>query len=85
MSNKASQFPDPPISSIDEEGLMVPPWIKFPNIPVGSIGWRMGIGESYKCEEFPKWWSGQPRSMRIRVKEKYPSPESWGSYFKDVS
>jgi hypothetical protein len=27
-----------------------PPWSRFPWIPMGSIGWRMGIGESYQME-----------------------------------
>ncbi|SHJ13046.1 hypothetical protein SAMN02745163_01377 [Clostridium cavendishii DSM 21758] len=24
-----------------------PLWLKYPNIPQGSIGWRMGYGEEY--------------------------------------
>jgi hypothetical protein len=23
---------------------LLPPWLKFPDIPPGSIGWRMGYG-----------------------------------------
>lgn len=26
---------------------LVPPWVKYPEIPRGSIGWRMGAGEWY--------------------------------------
>lgn len=31
-------FPDPPVADVDFEGLLVPPWIKYPNIPFGSFG-----------------------------------------------
>jgi len=39
-------FPDPEIPSIDAGGLMIPPWIKYPNLPKGSVGWRMGVGSN---------------------------------------
>ncbi len=26
---------------------MAPPWLMYPEIMRGSIGWRMGYGESY--------------------------------------
>ncbi|HEY5934916.1 MAG TPA: hypothetical protein VIU61_09780 [Kofleriaceae bacterium] len=29
-----------------------PPWVRHPNIPRFSIGWRMGYGESY----LDRWW-----------------------------
>ena len=50
MSDKriVDAFPDPPVPDMDADGLMVPPWIKFPNIRRGSIGLRMGMGEDYR-------------------------------------
>lgn len=67
-------FPDPPIQDIDTDGLMVPPWIKYPNVPIESIGWRMGMCEEYKMKLYPVWWSRQPRPVRLRVRAKYSEP-----------
>ena len=33
---------------------MKPPWKVFPEIPFGSLGWRMGGGEDY-LDEFLQW------------------------------
>ena len=33
--------------SLDEHGDVAPPWARFPEIPNGSIGWRMGAGEGW--------------------------------------
>lgn len=61
-----------------------PPWIKFPTIPLGSMGWRMGFGEDYimRYEDYiddlnlyrklfprPKTWKW------IRYGDKYISQE----------
>jgi hypothetical protein len=31
----------------DARATLVPPWVRHPEIPRYSIGWRMGYGESY--------------------------------------
>jgi hypothetical protein len=84
MNQLVGKFPDPPIPDIDPEGYMYPPWEKYPNIPHGSIGWRMGVGEVY-LENFVVWWSRQPRPIRLKVREKYPEPSSWLGYWKSLS
>ncbi len=33
--------------SLDDEGFLLPHWLKYPEIPMHSIGWRMGRGEGY--------------------------------------
>jgi len=33
--------------SLDDEGYLLPYWLKYPEIPIDSIGWRMGEGEDY--------------------------------------
>lgn len=30
--------------------LMAPLWLMYPEIPNGSIGWRMGYGEGYAMD-----------------------------------
>jgi hypothetical protein len=83
--NVSGPFPDPPIQDLDADGLMVPPWIKYPNIGEGSIGWRMGIGEHYKDTLYPVWWSRQPRPVRLRVRKQYPEPNWWSGYYKSLA
>jgi hypothetical protein len=75
----ASPFPDPPIPEIDADGLMVPPWIKYPNIPLGSIGWRMGMGEDY-VDRFTAWYNKQHRNTHKLLWEKYPEPDMWKAF-----
>jgi hypothetical protein len=77
---RAAAFPNPEIPSFDEQGLMRPPWQKFPNIPHGSIGWRMGAGESYS-DDFREWLESQPESIKSLMREKYPLPDGWTGFY----
>jgi hypothetical protein len=61
-------WPDPEIPTFDNDGIMVPPWVKYPNIPKGSMGWRMGQGEIYK-DNFLKWYSSNSLQKQLRNKE----------------
>ncbi|MFZ6818529.1 hypothetical protein [Undibacterium sp. Ji22W] len=80
MSQNAAPFPNPPIPDTDTVGLRVPPWVKYPNIPHGSIGWRMGAGED--CwDSFRDWWMMQPGVVRLQVKTTYPEPELWSGFY----
>ena len=79
-------FPDPPIPDFDDEGMMVPPWVKYPNIPRGSTGWRMGVGEQY-LDEFRTWFSsrlcipsGTGDEMYYRFRQKYIEPPGWEGF-----
>jgi hypothetical protein len=74
-------FPDPPVPEIDGDGLMVPPWIKFPNIPLGSMGWRMGMGELYWAR-FVNWFRAQSTEIRAQVAAKYPEDEDWADFYQ---
>lgn len=85
MSNVSGSFPNPPVPDLDEESLMIPPWVKYPNIPKGSVGWRMGIGEEYCHILFPTWWSRQTRKVRLRVREKYPEPAGWSDFYANMA
>jgi hypothetical protein len=76
---KYEPFPDPPIPDFDDEGMMVPPWIKFPNIPRRSIGWRMGVGEQYR-DSFRAWFRSVPDDIYYRFREKYIEPPEWKGF-----
>lgn len=59
-----------------KEKLMAPLWLKYPNIPQGSIGWRMGFGESYAME-FSRWYRSLNHKQQAEFDEKFPEPVCW--------
>jgi hypothetical protein len=83
MKETVGPFPDPQVPSTDASGFMVPPWVKYPNIPRQSIGWRMGVGEQY-LQEFVSWWSKQVRANRLALRDAYPEPEQWSGFFRSL-
>ncbi|MBN1663969.1 MAG: hypothetical protein JW943_10245 [Deltaproteobacteria bacterium] len=74
-------WPDPEIPTFDSEGIMVPPWIKYPNLLKDSMGWRMGQGESY-IDDFYRWYYSRPRKVRVQIMNKYKEPEAWSGFYK---
>ena len=64
---------------------MSPPWQQYPEIPLGSIGWRMGRGEDYWLE-FDQWFRSKPAEARASYIEQYPEPPGWDGFYrrKDV-
>lgn len=74
-------WPDPEISTFDPNGIMVPPWVKYPNLPKGSMGWRMGQGEWY-IEDFYRWYYSNPRKRRVEIMSTYKEPEEWKGFYK---
>ena len=59
-----------------EQNLMAPLWLKYPSIPEGSIGWRMGYGESY-AEQFYQWFYKLTPEEQNDYKYKFPEPVCW--------
>ena len=58
---------------------MKPPWAALPDLEFGTIGWRMGYGESYLMK-----WSGfldevdpSYESRLAYLKEHAPAPHTW--------
>ena len=82
-SNTVGPWPEPPIPEFDSEKLMVPPWFKFPNLPRGSMGWRMGIGEEYK-DKFSNWLMAQTGAIKLRIREKYSEPPEWEGFYNKM-
>ena len=59
---------------------MLPLWLKFPNIPAYSIGWRMGAGEDYRYA-WAEWYDALADEERRRYQERYPAPEEWEGFY----
>ena len=76
-------WPRPPVPDFDSEGFMHPPWKKFPNIPCGSMGWRMGLGEGFFAR-FCDWWSNQSCHTRLALSAKYKEPASWWGFWQNL-
>ncbi len=56
---------------------MVPPWIKYPTIPVTSIGWHVGGEADQYLTEFVCWWKTLEDTQVAAYIEAYPAPPSW--------
>lgn len=59
-----------------EERVMAPLWLKYPGIPQGSIGWRMGYGEDYAME-FYSWYHTLSKEKKEEFDKKFPEPVCW--------
>ena len=59
-------------------GVVRPPWARYPSLPAGCIGWRMGDGESWLVV-WQAWLERQTwsRDERIAYLRRYPAPKTW--------
>ena len=62
---------------------MITLWNKYPEIPNGSIGWRMGYGEDYAVE-FYKWFKQLDANEQDQFILKNPEPEDWQGYYSQL-
>lgn len=60
---------------------MKPPWVEHPDIPIGSIGWRMGYGEEY-IETFAIWLAGLRETEREQLVADCPEPPGWEGFYE---
>ncbi|HSD89158.1 MAG TPA: GNAT family N-acetyltransferase [Kofleriaceae bacterium] len=63
-------------------GTLVPPWVKHPEIPRYSIGWRMGSGEWYAWM-WGRWWERQDEAARTAYRARWTTPEEWSDWWAD--
>lgn len=59
---------------------MIPPWKKHPEIPLGSIGWRMGYGEDYWVS-FDDWFKRKSHEHQKDYALKHPEPAGWDGFY----
>lgn len=58
------------------------PWIAYPYIERYSIGWRMGVGESY-IMEWSDWYEGLDAKEQKEYQCLFPEPITWKGYWED--
>ena len=63
---------------------MDPPWITHPDIPEGSIGWRMGRGED-ALTNFYRWFSDLAVSAREAYADSHPVPDGWTGFYDRIA
>lgn len=59
---------------------MLPLWLKHPDIPAYSIGWRMGHGEDYRFA-WAEWYNALSDEEQRRYQALYPAPEEWEGFY----
>ena len=52
---------------------LVSPWLGYPHIGLGSIGWRMGDGEDYWIQ-FDNLYGGLSGDQQAAYRTRYPEP-----------
>jgi arsenate reductase len=65
-------------------GTLVPLWIKYPEIPRHSIGWRMGSGEWYAWM-FHHWWAELDDAARAAYRARWVPEGDWAGWFDDAT
>jgi len=64
-------------SEMTPKGDLLPVWIRCPQIPRYSIGWRMGGGESY-MSAWHTWADKMERGQLVEYFKRYlPIPNDW--------
>ena len=58
-----------------------PLWVAFPDIPWGSLGWRMGFGEAYANAWVP-WFKALSDDERRKYIAQWPEPEPWKGFYQ---
>ena len=59
------------------------PWIAFPELPAGSIGWRMGSGED-AYDTFYRWFSALTPEQAQAFERENPEPEGWRGTYANI-
>lgn len=60
---------------------MPPPWIAFPDIARGSIGWRAGDGADY-LDDFHRMLDALAVAERDAYEAGHPEPPEWSGLYR---
>jgi hypothetical protein len=63
------------------DGLLVPPWKKFPTVDPLDMFWRMGQGEQY-IVDLGKYLISLSDRDRIIYELSYPATGDWSEFYK---
>jgi hypothetical protein len=68
------------LGGMTNTNFMEPPWLKFPKIPLGSIGWRMGAGEDY-WYKWQDWYMTQSTEVQVAIRTSFAEPLGWEGFY----
>lgn len=60
--------------------LWAPPWLRYPHIPLGAAGWRMGAGESYLMQ-WSQWLESLPAAAQQQYRAWFPPPPQQRDFY----
>ncbi len=72
-----------PETAVQHGKPMEPPWAAFPDIPYGSIGWRMGHGEDYMSAFFG-WVNMLSEKERTAYIATNAEPADWSGFYEMI-
>ncbi len=61
---------------------MLPQWLKYKHFTETTMGWRMGYGEKYICDELSPWFDTLSKEDQEEYKLLFPKPVSWSKQTK---
>jgi len=59
-----------------QKQMLLPPWLAFPQLESGCVGWRMGAGEEYMYQ-WVDWHSRLTPEEQQAYRERFPMPLPW--------
>jgi hypothetical protein len=62
---------------------MVPPWLKYPDLPRLSLGWRMGRGEEHYNTVYRQFSRLSPEEQDD-YQRRFPEPTDWHGWYDMV-
>lgn len=66
---------------LKDREILPPLWIAYPMIPSGSLGWRMGWGETY-AYKFADWFADLSDDEKQEYIKLFPEPQRWNLYWE---
>ena len=68
---------------LENQNILLPPWLAYPEIERHSIGWRMGYGEDY-IGKWSRWYQKLPAKKSADYQELFPEPPTWKGFWNDT-
>ena len=59
---------------------MLPPWLQYPEYSIDSMGWRMGLSESYMVD-WRKYLNSLSISDKLLYANKYPAKQGFEKFY----
>ncbi len=67
----------------ENQNILLPPWLAYPEIERHSIGWRMGGGEDY-MGKWHRWYQKLPAKKSDEYRQLFPEPPTWKGFWNDT-